>query len=273
VTASPLKAVVLDWAGTIVDYGSFAPLAAFQKAFDAFGVAVTPAEARAPMGLAKRDHIQAVARGARVAEAWRAKHGRAFNEADADAVLAVFEPINVESVKSHAALVPGARETLKELRRRGLKIGSTTGYTRPIMAALAPLAEAQGYAPDMILCAGDLPAGRPSPLMMWRTMADLGIWPASSVVKVDDTAPGIGEGRAAGTWTVGVALSGNEVGLTPQEVAALSAKAREAHRARAGALLRAAGADYVIDTIADLPAILDVIDTRLARGETPQPAR
>jgi len=272
-TQPKLKAVVLDWAGTILDYGSFAPLAAFQTAFDAFGVPVTMAEARGPMGLAKRDHIQAVARGPRVAEAWKAKHGRAFGDADADAILAVFEPINIESVKEHSALVPGALETLADLRRRGLKIGSTTGYTRPIMAALAPLAEAQGYAPDMILCAGDLAAGRPSPLMMWRTMADLGVWPASCVVKVDDTAPGIGEGRAAGTWTVGVALSGNAVGMTAHEVAALSEAARQAHRARAGAILREAGADAIIDTIADLPAILDQIEARLARGEAPPPAR
>jgi phosphonoacetaldehyde hydrolase len=273
VTPSKLKAVVLDWAGTILDYGSFAPLVAFQKAFGAFGVTVTMAEARAPMGLAKRDHIQAVARGPRVADAWKLTLGRDFSDADADAILKVFEPINIDSVKDHSALVPGALATLADLRRRGLKIGSTTGYTRPIMAALAPLAEAQGYKPDMILCAGDLPAGRPSPLMMWRTMADLGVSPAASVVKVDDTAPGIGEGRAAGTWTVGVALSGNEVGLTPHEVAGLSEEAREGRRAHAGAILRAAGADYVIDTIVDLPAALDQIEARLARGETPHPAR
>jgi phosphonoacetaldehyde hydrolase len=52
--------------------------------------------------------------------------------------------------------------------------------------------------------------------MMWYAMANLGVWPAETVVKVDDTAPGIGEGKAAGTWTVGVALTGNAAGLSVQ---------------------------------------------------------
>ena len=134
----------------------------------------------------------------------------------------MFEPINIASVVDHAAFVPGFLETLAYCRTRRLKIGSTTGYTRPIMAALEPIAKRGGYEPDIIVCAGDLPAGRPSPLMMWRAMSELGVWPAHTVVKVDDTAPGIGEGIAAGTWTVGVTLSGNEVGLTPSELARAS---------------------------------------------------
>ena len=87
------------------------------------------------------------------------------------------------------------------------------------MDELAPLAPAAGYTPDLTVCAGDLPAGRPSPLMMWYAMARLGVWPAATVVKVDDTAPGIGEGVAAGTWTVGITLTGNEVGLSADELA------------------------------------------------------
>jgi phosphonoacetaldehyde hydrolase len=137
------------------------------------------------------------------------------------------------------------------------------------MQALAPLAAAAGYAPALTVCAGDLPAGRPSPLMMWYAMAKLGVWPAATVVKVDDTTPGIGEGLAAGTWTVGVTLTGNEVGLSAEELAGLSEAERAVHRARAGAVLTAAGADFVIDSIAELPAVVAAIDARLAAGERP----
>jgi phosphonoacetaldehyde hydrolase len=104
---------------------------------------------------------------------------------------------------------------------------------------------------------------------MWYAMAKLGVWPAASVVKVDDTAPGVGEGVAAGTWTVGVALTGNEVGLSAQELATLSDADRAAHRERAGTVLRDAGADLVIDSVADLPDAVGVIEARLARGERP----
>lgn len=262
--ARRLKAIVFDWAGTVLDFGCFAPLEAFSRAFAAFGVPVTIAQARAPMGLAKRDHILAVGAIPAVAAAWRARHGRDFSSSDADAMLGVFEPINIETVKAHADFVPGFLDVLAKAKARGLRIGATTGYTRPIMAALAPIAAAGGYRPDVDVCAGDLPAGRPSPLMMWKAMAELGVWPARSVVKVDDTVPGIGEGVAAGVWTVGVTLSGNEVGMTVAELEKLSPIERGALAARAGARLKDAGADYVIETVADLPRVLGQIETRLA---------
>jgi phosphonoacetaldehyde hydrolase len=266
---SALRAVVFDWAGTVVDFGSRAPMGAFVRAFAHFGVEISVAEARGPMGMAKRDHIRLVAAVPRVAAAWQARRGRAPTEDDVDAILAVFEPMNVAAVRDHADLIPGTLAAVAELKRRGLKIGSTTGYTRPIMAALTPIAAAAGYAPEVTVCAGDLPAGRPSPLMMWHAMAALGVWPAASVVKVDDTPPGIGEGVSAGTWTVGVALTGNVCGLSADELAALSPWARSAARAQAERVLVEAGADYVIDGVGELPSILDRIEARLARGEYP----
>jgi phosphonoacetaldehyde hydrolase len=265
-----LQAAILDWAGTVVDHGSRAPMGAFVRAFAAYGVAITVADARGPMGMAKRDHIRAVGHAPAVAAAWRARHGRNFDESDVDAIFRVFEPMNIASVRDHAELIPRALEAISALRARGMKIGSTTGYTRPIMDELTPIVAAAGYAPDLTVCAGDLPAGRPSPLMMWYAMAKLGVWPAPSVVKVDDTAPGIGEGVAAGTWTVGLALTGNEVGLSAQELATLSDADRAVCRERAGTVLRDAGADLVIDSVADLPGAVEVIEARLARGERPR---
>jgi phosphonoacetaldehyde hydrolase len=138
------------------------------------------------------------------------------------------------------------------------------------MDVVAPIAAAAGYAPEFTVCAGDLAVGRPSPLMMWYAMAKLGVYPAAKVVKVDDTAPGIGEGIAAGTWTVGITLTGNEVGLSAAALAALSEAGRAAHRARAGAVLKQAGAHLVIDSIADLPKAIDAIEAQLAAGETPR---
>ena len=55
-----VKAVIFDWAGTVVDYGSLAPMGAFVETFAEFGVAITIDEARGPMGMAKRPHIAAL---------------------------------------------------------------------------------------------------------------------------------------------------------------------------------------------------------------------
>ncbi len=267
--AGPIKAVVLDWAGTVVDHGSRAPMGAFVRAFAAFGVTIDIAAARAPMGLPKWDHIWAVGTTARVAEAWRARHGRDFAHAAADAIFSVFEPLNVAAVREHADMIPGAVAAVAALRERGLRIGSTTGYTRPIMDVLAPLAAAAGYAPDTVVCAGDLAAGRPTPLMMYRCFADLGVWPAAAVGKAEDTEPGIAEGVAAGCWTVGVTLTGNGVGLSAEEIAALADGERAARHEAAAAPLLAAGAHLVIASVADLPGAVAALSARAEAGETP----
>ena len=200
-----LQAVVLDWAGTVVDHGSSAPAIAFREAFQELGVPLGEAEARGPMGLAKRDHVQHVLAQPNVAAKWRERFGEDPDAFAVDTVMAVFEPLSTSTAAIRADLIPGALAAVADCRRRGLRIGSTTGYTRPVMEQLISLAARQGYAPDLVVCAGDVPEGRPSPLMMWHTMATLGVWPAETVVKVDDTAPGILEGRNAGTWTIGIA--------------------------------------------------------------------
>ena len=266
-----VKAVIFDWSGTVVDFGSRAPAAAFVEVFREFGVELTVPEARGPMGLAKRDHIRALGRIPRVDAAWREAHGRAIDDAEVDRIHAAFEPLTARVAARHASLVPGAAEAAAELRRRGIRIGSTTGYTRPIMERVLPLAAKQGFAPDNLVCAGDLPAGRPTPLMMYQCFVALGVWPAAAVVKVDDTAPGIEEATAAGSWAVGVAMSGNAVGLAPEELARLDAGEKARLREGAAAELRAAGAHYVIDTVADLLPVVEMIDARLAAGETPSP--
>jgi phosphonoacetaldehyde hydrolase len=265
-----IQAAILDWAGTVVDHGSRAPTGAFVRAFAQFGVTISIADARGPMGMAKWDHIRAVGQTPTVAAAWRARHGRDFSEGDVDAIFQVFEPMNIAAVRDHADIIPGTIESMKALRTRGIRVAGTTGYTRPIMDVLEPLAAAAGYMPELTVCAGDLPAGRPTPLMMWYVMAKLGVWPAATVVKVDDTAPGIGEGRAAGAWTVGVALTGNAVGLSATELAALSSTERTKLRLHAAAEL--SDADVLIDSIADLPQVVATIDARLQAGERPTPA-
>lgn len=264
-----LKAAVFDWAGTVIDHGSQAPMGVFVATFKQFGVEISVAEARGPMGMAKRDHIKTLMAQPRIAAAWEAAQGAAPDEAAIDRVYEVFVPMNVEAVTDFCTMIEGAVPAVGRMRARGLKIGSTTGYTRSIMAKVLPLAAAQGYAPDNLVCAGDLAEGRPSALMMYRTFLDLGVWPAHSVVKVDDTGVGIAEGLNAGCWTVAVAVSGNAFGLNPAETAALSQAEFATMRAAAYGDLRRTGAHYVIDSVADIDAVLDDIEGRLARGERP----
>jgi phosphonoacetaldehyde hydrolase len=264
-----VKAVIFDWAGTIVDHGSLAPMGAFVKTFAEFGVAITIEEARAPMGMAKRPHIAAICALPRVAEAWTKNHGRGLSEADIDALYAAFVPKNIAVAARYATLIEGVVDVAKALRAEGVKIGSTTGYTGEIMAEILPVAAQQGFSPDSLVCTGDTPDGRPTPFMLYKSLLDLGVWPAWSIVKVDDTIVGLAEGLNGGAWTVGVAVSGNEFGLSLKDTRALPPEERQSRRARAAARLAEVGAHYVIDSVADLLPVVALIEGRLARGERP----
>jgi phosphonoacetaldehyde hydrolase len=266
-----LAAVVFDWAGTVVDFGSQAPMGAFVRLFANHGVAIEIAEARVPMGLPKWDHIQALGRLPRVAAAWQQVHGRPFGDADVDALYDEFTPMNAAAVRDHAQLVPGVPDLLAAMRARGIRIGSTTGYNREIMAVLAPLAAAQGFVPDNLVCAGDLPSNRPTPLGMYRSFIDLDVWPAHRVLKVDDTVPGLMEARHAGCWTVAVLASGNAMGLGISQWRELADAERAQRLTAARERLAAAAPDDWVDTVADLLPVIDRIEQRLAAGERPAP--
>lgn len=266
-----LEAVIFDWAGTIVDFGSFAPTQIFVDAFrTAFQFELSLEEARGPMGLGKWQHIEALARQPEVHARWVAQYGKPMQEADVRHIYETFIPLQVERVGLHSAMIPGALDAVNALRHAGYKIGSTTGYPRAVMNTLMPLAAAQGYAPDCVVCADDLAAGaRPGPWMALDCVQQLKINAVGHCVKVDDTTPGILEGIHAGMWSVGLALSGSPAGLTLDEYRAASPEQLQAVRDRVTAEFRAVGAHYVIDTVAELPALVQQIQARVARGETP----
>jgi phosphonoacetaldehyde hydrolase len=264
-----LKAVVLDWAGTVVDFGCLAPAGAFIEAFRRHGVDITLAQARGPMGTPKRDHIKAVAAMGPVNAAWIARHGAAPTEADIDAIYATFMPLQVAVVENYAGLIPGALEAVAGLRARGLKIGSTTGYPRPVMEVVSAAATRQGYTPDVCVCAGDTPSGRPGPSMALKCLIDLDVHPVEACVKIGDTVVDVEEGLNAGMWTVALVDCGNEVGLPFDEWSGLSPAAQARLRAPAADKLARAGAHYVIGSLAEVFPVLDDIERRLATGEKP----
>ncbi|PIB91855.1 phosphonoacetaldehyde hydrolase [Caulobacter sp. FWC2] len=266
---SPIQAIVFDWAGAMIDFGCRAPVLALSEVFAEAGVLISEAEARADMGRAKRDHVRALLAKPRVATLWTERHAAASTEADVDRLHDDVEPKMRAAARDCARLIPGAAELVADLRARGVKIGSTTGYTRPMMVDILPLAAEQGYAPDVVVCAGETAAGRPSPLMMWKALVELGAWPARACVKVDDAVVGIGEGLEVGAWTVGLSASGNGVGLSREDLALLPEAERSARIEASAQALRDAGAHYVVDSVADLGPVLAEIEARIARGERP----
>jgi phosphonoacetaldehyde hydrolase len=267
--AGTVRAVIFDWAGTTVDYGCCAPAGVFVRAFGAHGLEVSVEQARGPMGVHKREHVRLLLDLDPVRRQFEAAHGRVPAAADVDAIYADATRLQIACLADYADPIPGTLETVAWLRRRGIKIGSCTGYVTEMMDVLVPAAAAKGYRPDVWVCASEVPTARPSPQMALLNLIRLDTGPVQACVKVGDTVADIEEGLNAGMWTVGITLTGNEVGLTAAAVAALDDAAREQRRRRAIDTLTRAGAHYVIDGVADLPAVIEAIDTRLAGGNAP----
>ncbi|MFZ5881962.1 MAG: phosphonoacetaldehyde hydrolase [Chloroflexota bacterium] len=265
----PVKAVILDWAGTAVDFGSFAPTAVFLRLFAKRGVKITAADARSGMGLMKKDHLRTILARPSVAEAWKAAHGAPATEADIKDLFENFIPLQLSVLKDYADPIPGLLDVMEELRSQGIQVGSTTGYIRSMMEVLAPAAAQKGYSPDAIVCPDEVPAGRPYPWMCYENAIRLGVYPMQALVKVGDTLPDIEEGLNAGMWTVGLSLTGNLLGLSESELEALPEAERDQARTRVEAQLYGAGAHYVVDGIWDLMDALDDIEYRLSLGERP----
>jgi phosphonoacetaldehyde hydrolase len=244
--------LIFDLAGTTIDCGCRAPLGVFQAVFRERGVEVDEATARGPMGTHKREHIRQVAEAVR--EAWTEIHGAPPSPDDVDAMYARAEPLQIEVLPAFVEPVPGFVEMLSGLG--GYRIGATTGYTAPMVEVLAPLIAARGWRPQVLVSASEVPAGRPAPYMNWKVAAALGAPAASSCVVVGDTAVDMQAARNAGMWAVGVALTGNEVGLSWDALQALPATARAELRTKAAGRLRLAGAQWVIDAVTDLPDLL-----------------
>jgi phosphonoacetaldehyde hydrolase len=259
----PIKAVVFDWAGTMIDFGCMAPVDALLAVFADEGVSLSVEEARRDMGKAKLDHLRALLAEPALQERWIAQKGHAVTEADIQRIYRKLGPA-MKAAMEHSKLIPGAAEAAEALRALGVRIGSGTGYTREMMADMLLNAANQGYAPDVVVCAGETPSGRPAPLMTWKALIELDAWPARACIKVDDAPVGIEEGRLAGCWTVGVSASGNGVGLNPEALADLAPADRRERLGRAERRLVEAGADFVIEDVSHLLPVVHEIARRIA---------
>lgn len=251
------KAVVFDWAGTTVDYGCFAPVQAFVEVFKHFGIEPTIEEVREPMGMLKKDHIRTMLQMERISSLWEIKYRRKWTEEDVEDLYEIFEEKLLSILDQFAEVKPYVLETVEELRKRGIRIGSTTGYTDKMMGIVVPKAKENGYEPDVWFSPDAVEGfGRPYPYMVFKNMQTLGIQSVDQVMKVGDTVSDIKEGKNAGVYTVGVIEGSSEMALSEAEYEALSEKEKEEQIARVKEKFLKAGADAVIRNMKELTDLL-----------------
>jgi len=265
-----VEGVIFDWAGTTVDFGCFAPVHVFLQIFQEIGIQVTMEEARGPMGMLKKDHIRTMLHMPRIKRLWEEKYGREFTENDVDDLYASFEPLLLTSLKEYTEPLPEVIETVQILRAKGLKIGSTTGYTDSMMKIVTAGAKEQGYEPDYWISPDSTDSyGRPYPYMIFRNIEVLRLTAPWKVVKVGDTAADIKEGLQAGVWSVGVLVGSSQMGKSYDEFVNCSEMAKKQAIQRAEQAFIEYGADFTIQTMKELPQLIEKINRLLAQGKRP----
>ena len=264
-----VQLAIFDWAGTTVDFGCQAPIDAFLEVFKTNGAEISLEAARDPMGMEKKDHIRAVAADEDVVQAWISTHGRSITENDIDTMYDEFVRLLLLHIAEKSTLIPGVAEAIRVLRKQGIKIGSCTGYFSEAAEIVARGAATEGYVPDYSICASDVAAGRPAPWMIYRIMEQLEVYPAELVANIGDTPVDVESGRNAGVWSIGVAETGNQMGLTPKEIEDLPPELYRRKLEQARESLAKAGAHWVIDTMAELPGVINNINVLLLNGQKP----
>ncbi|MAG57659.1 MAG: phosphonoacetaldehyde hydrolase [Planctomycetes bacterium] len=266
-----VKALVLDWSGTTADAYVLAPAVVFVEVFKRQGVEISMSEARGPMGLRKDLHIKKLTEVPEIRERWKSIHGSYPGDDEAARMFEDFVPLQLECLRQYTTLLPGVAEVTQRLQARGIKIGSTTGFLRSMVDILEEDASRQGYRPDASVAGDEVINGaRPRPFMVYRNLDLMDVRPIQSVIKVDDTASGVGEAVEAGCWGVGVVRYSNYMNIDNLEQAeTLPEDDLQRRMEETRTILQDAGAHYVIDSLADIEPVVQDVNSRLARGERP----
>lgn len=252
-----IEAVIFDWAGTTVDYGSLAPVVAFKAAFNTKNIFPTDDEIRQFMGMSKWDHIGEMLKLSTIRQQWIEEYDAEPNEDDRKELYTMFESALMAHLVKKTELKPGLLETVQFLNESDIHVATTTGYTPKMMDAVQQGAASLGYRPEIVLTSADVDNnGRPAPDMINKIMGEFGIENSQNVLKVGDTLVDIEEGQNANVKTVGIIEGSSLMGLTEDEYNNLSVEEQELACEAVRQQFESVGADFVINNLSDLSTIV-----------------
>lgn len=198
----------LDVAGTTLDEGG-AVYRVLTDVVRGAGAPAADADVRTWMGADKREAITALL----------TRGGATPDAATVEQVHARFVALLTDAyAATPPAPFPGVPEALATLRAAGVRVALTTGFDRTVTdPLLASVGWAVGEQLDAVVCASEVPAGRPAPHMIRRAMELTGVTDPAAVLVAGDTVLDVRAGLAAGAGLVVGVLTGAQ---TAAELAA-----------------------------------------------------
>ena len=258
-----IKAVIFDLGGTLIDKFSLSPLVNLSKAFKQRNIVIPNRIIAQDMGKKKCDHIYSISREPFFYEQFKDVYKRDPNDSDLGDIYSIFCAFQGADLRKKQELIPETKVVMNYLREKDIKIGITTGFNKEQMDLVLDRLNKEDIFPDSAVsssCIDDL--SRPNPFMIYRNMDLLGITNPTEVIKIDDTAVGVQEGLNAGCISVGVARWSINMGvLTIKERDKLedddSKYIIRNKLVKSRDILQKSGATHVIDTLDELPIIIE----------------
>lgn len=260
-----IRGAVLDWSGSMVDKYSMGPARGFVNTFAKVRLPLTMAQARAPTGKCKREHITDLLKLPHIQSRYKSDPSKDEKLIDNFVTLYNSEQASLlQTDPTYTKLIPGTRWMQRELKRRfGItKIAVTTGFPRYLADIVKKSAANQGFVPTVDVASDEVSKGRPHPFMIWKAMEMMQLSQPDLVLKVGDTPQDMAEGRNANCWTAGVVDTSNELNINDDK---LSRSQLLDRKYDAATKLLKAGAHFVIPNITHIPNLINVINFKIAQ--------
>jgi phosphonatase-like hydrolase len=237
--AEKIELVVFDLAGTTVDdtiHGLPLVTVAMTEAFASRGIKISPEQVNKYRGMDKKQALSCLLKECQEIQMNNCDSDKLKNINDNAFLDAMFKDFKL-ALNSHLINInkeiPGTTEIFYWLKTRGIKIAVGSGFPHDVVLALVEKlgwknlvqyvssAEQEGYS-------------RPHPSLVHSAMKHCSVTDKRNVLKVGDTVMDVEEGNNAGCRTVAV-LTGTQTEST----------------------LKQSNPDYIINSVADLPKLLE----------------
>jgi len=270
-----IRACIFDLGGTIVDRYSLTPLIAFRKAFKNYGIDLCPSLIRRDMGLNKMDHIDKIFEDSDIQKQWLGRNLERIDDRMKKELFKNFSNIQKIETIERMKIIPQTKKCIQYLQDNDILTGVTTGFDYEQTMRVKSLLEVYNIHLDSYVSSTclDLPS-RPQPYMIHKNMDNLKLDDPKRIIKLDDTVSGIQEGLNAGCLTVGVARWSINMGINNYEDMmrldnvimdgsnnySLNYHDQKEKLKKSREILEKSGAHYVIDTLEELPGIIEHIN-------------
>ncbi|ONH27029.1 phosphonatase-like hydrolase [Pseudofrankia asymbiotica] len=196
---------VFDIAGTTVEEHG-AVYQALRRAVEAAGATPGDDDIERWMGADKRAAIRALLASA---PARAGEDPAGIDAAEVEQIFLDFRDRLEAAYQARPPMpIPGVVEAFGTLRARGIRIALTTGFDRSVVGPLLASLGWDGGLLDAVVCADDVPAGRPAPYMIFRAMELTGATAVARVLVAGDTVRDLRAGTNAGAGIVVGVLTG-----------------------------------------------------------------